>query len=153
MDDYTNVFRTGFVERGKREEERKGTKEESTMGAERTKISDITYSRKYKSTVKVVWNNVKKIRTREKHMELDDWMQKNNCDVCAINETRLNRSEYVEVCDRYNWIGTNRDWVKGKTGDVGFIIKCDLECKRISCDSEDICFVKIGKLIKDMNGF
>ena len=35
--------------------------------------------------------------------------------------------------------------MKGKTGGVGFIIKCDLECKRISCDSEDICFVKIGK--------
>ena len=63
----------------------------------------------------------------------------------AINETGLNGSEYVEVCDRYTWIGTNRDWVEGKTGGVGFIIKRDLECKRISCDSEDICFVKIGK--------
>ena len=72
-------------------------------------------------------------------------MQKKDCDVCAINETGLNGSEYVEVCDRYTWIGTNRDWVKGKTVGVGFIIKRDLECKRISCDSEDICFVKIGK--------
>ena len=35
--------------------------------------------------------------------------------------------------------------MKGKTGCMGFIIKRDLECKRISCDSEDICFVKIGK--------
>ena len=35
--------------------------------------------------------------------------------------------------------------MKGKTGSVGLIIKCDLECKRISCDSEDSCFVKIGK--------
>ena len=79
-------------------------------------------------------------------MELDDWMQKNDCDVCAINETGLNRSEYVEVCDKYTWMGTNRDWVKWKTaGGVSFIIKRDLECKRISCDSEDICFVKIEK--------
>ena len=78
-------------------------------------------------------------------MELDDWMQKNDCDVCAINGTGLNGSEYVEVCDRYTWIGRNRDWVKGKTGCAGFIIKPDLKCKRISCDSEDICFVKIGK--------
>ena len=30
-------------------------------------------------------------------MELDDWMQKNDSDVCAINETGLNGSEYVEV--------------------------------------------------------
>ena len=76
-------------------------------------------------------------------MELDDWMQKNDCGVCAINETGLNGSEYLEVCDRYTWIGTNRDRVKGKTGGVGFIIKCDLDVK--GCDSEDICLVKIGK--------
>ena len=72
-------------------------------------------------------------------------MQKNDCDVCAINETGLNESEYVEVCDKYKWFVTNRDWVKGKTGGVGLIIKCDLECKKISCDSEEICFVNIGK--------
>ena len=102
-------------------------------------------SRNDTSTVKMAWKNVRKIRTREKQMELDDWMQKNDCDVCAINETGLNVSDYVEACGRYKWIGTNRDWVKGKTGGVGFIIKRDLECKRISCDSEDICFVKIGQ--------
>ena len=72
-------------------------------------------------------------------------MQKNDGNGCAINETGLNLSEYVEVCDRYKWIGTNRDWVKGKPGGVDFIIKRDLECRRIRCDSEDICFVKIGK--------
>ena len=46
-----------------------------------------------------------------------------------------------------------RDWVKRKTGGVGFIIKRDLECKRISCDSEDICFIKLENMIRDMNGF
>ena len=66
-------------------------------------------------------------------------MQKNDCDVCAKNETGLNGSKSVEVCDRYTWIGTNRDRVKGKTGGVGFIIKRDLECKRIGCDSKYIC--------------
>ena len=48
--------------------------------------------------MKVVWNNVRKIRTKEKQMELDDWMQKNDCDVCAINETGLmgvNMLKYV----------------------------------------------------------
>ena len=40
--------------------------------------------------MKVVWNNVRKIRTREKQMELEEWMKKSDCDVCAINETGLN---------------------------------------------------------------
>ena len=71
-------------------------------------------------------------------------MQKNDCDVCAKNDTGLNRSEYVEVCDKYKWIGTNRDWWRENNGGVGFINKRDLECKRIWCDSEDNCFVKIG---------
>ena len=64
--------------------------------------------RKEKSTVKLVWKNVRKIRTREKQMELEVWMKKNECDVCAINETGLNGDEYVEVSDEYKWIGTNR---------------------------------------------
>ena len=41
-------------------------------------------------------------------MEL--WIKKNECDVCAINETGLN----------------------------------GIECQRIICDSEDVCFIKIG---------
>ena len=47
---------------------------------------------------------------------------------------------------QYKWNGTNRDWMKGKkTGGVGFIMERYLECKRISCDSENICFVKNEK--------
>ena len=82
--------------------------------------------REEKLTVKVGWKNVRKIRTREKQMELEEWMKKSDCDVCAINETGLNRlngNEYVEVGDEHKWIGTNIDWIKGKTGGVGFIIK------------------------------
>ena len=84
------------------------------MGDERKKDQRGKGPRKYKSTAKVVWKNVREIRTREKQMELDDWVQKNDCDVFSINETGLNESEYAEVCDRYTWIGTNKDWVKGK---------------------------------------
>ena len=47
-------------------------------------------------------------------MELEEWMKKSDCDVCAINETELNGNEYVEVGDKYKWIGTNRDWMKEK---------------------------------------
>ena len=57
------------------------------MGAEREDGSKEKKWRTEKSTVKFVWNNVRKIRTREKHMELEVWMKKNECDVCAINET------------------------------------------------------------------
>ena len=39
----------------------------------------------------------------------------------------------------YTWIGTNRDWMKGKTGGVGFILKRSLDC-----ESEDVCFLKVG---------
>ena len=35
IEEYKKVFRTGFVERGKREEERENTREESRMGDER----------------------------------------------------------------------------------------------------------------------
>ena len=94
------------------------------MGAEREDGSKEKKWRKEKSTVKLVLKNVR--RTREKQTELEVWMKKNECDVCAINETGLNGDEYVEVSDEYKWIGTNRDWMRGKTGGVGFVIKSDI---------------------------
>ena len=76
-------------------------------------------------------------------MELEEWMKKSDCDVSAINETGLNGNEYVEVGDEYKWIGTNRDWIKGKTGGVGFIKMRILECERVIRESEDVCFLKV----------
>ena len=40
--------------------------------------------------MKLVWKNVRKIRTRDKQIELVEWMKKSDCDVYAINETGLN---------------------------------------------------------------
>ena len=40
--------------------------------------------------------------------------------------------------DEYKWIGTNKDWMRGKTGGVGLVIKSDMECQRIISDSEDV---------------
>ena len=34
--------------------------------------------------------------------------------------------------------------MRGKTDGIGFVIKIDMECQRIICDSEYICFIKIG---------
>ena len=140
MNDYRSVFLEQDVSREEREEASNDSGKESRMGAEREDGSKEKKRRKEKSTVKLVW----KICTREKQMELEVWMKKNECDVCAINETGLNGDEYVEVSDEYKWIGTNRDWMRGKTVGVGFVIKSDIECQRISCDSEDVCFIKIG---------
>ena len=85
---------------------------------------------------------------RDKQMELEQWMKKYKCDICAIIETGLNGNEYVEVSDEYKWVGANSDWMRGKSGGVGFVIKSDMECQKISCDSEDVCFIKIGSHAK-----
>ena len=64
-------------------------------------------------------------------MELEAWMKENECDVWVINKTGLNGNAYVEVSEEYKWIGTNRDWIRGKTGGVDFVINSDMECQRI----------------------
>ena len=146
MNVYKKVFRAGCVERGTGEASGKSSGTEGRMGEERKKC------REDKLIVKVVWKNVRKIRTREKQMELEEWMKKSDCDVCAINEIGLNGNEYVEVGDEHKWIGTNSDWMKGKTGGVCFIIKRSLECERVICESEDACFLKVGTQAGGMSG-
>ena len=93
----------------------------------------------------MVWKNVRKIRSREKHRELEDWMSTNGYDICAVSETGLNGDEYVEVGKNFKWYGVNRGWMKGKSGGVGFIIKRELSFKEIQCTCEDICFIKVGE--------
>ena len=74
-----------------REEASNDSGKEDRMGAgEGRRIKGEKKCRKEKSTVTLVWKNVRKIHTREKQMELEVWMKKNECDVCAINETGLN---------------------------------------------------------------
>ena len=41
--------------------------------------------------------------------------------------------------------------MRGKTGGIGFVIKSGMECQRIICDSEDICFIKIRAHAKGYN--
>ena len=64
-------------------------------------------------------------------MELEVWIKENEWDVCVINKPGLNGNVYVEVSDEYKWIGTTRDWMRGKTGGVDFVKKSDMECQRI----------------------
>ena len=55
-----------------------------------------------KRSLAVVWNNVRKMRSRERQFEIMDWFKRSNCDVCAVNETVLTGEEYMEVSDGYS---------------------------------------------------
>ena len=83
INEYRNVFRAGCIEGRKRKEANNDSGKEGGMGAERGEGSNKNKCGKEKSSVKLVWKNVRKIRTREKQLEV--WMKTNECDVCAIN--------------------------------------------------------------------
>ena len=42
-----------------------------------------------KRSIAVVWKNVRKMRPRERQSEIMDWIERSNCDICAVNETGL----------------------------------------------------------------
>ena len=70
----------------------------------------------------VVWNNVKKKKSRDRQSEIMDWIEISNYDICAVNETGMTGEEYMEVSDGYSWFAANREWTKGRSGGAGFII-------------------------------
>ena len=79
-------------------------------------------------------NDTRKIRSRQKQLELEDWMSSNGYDICAtLTETGLNGGEYVELGRNYSWYEMNRGWMKSKSGGVGFIIKRELSFKEVQC--------------------
>ena len=53
-----------------------------------------------------------------------DWIERSNCDICAVNETGLTGEEYMGVSarDGYSWLAANREWTKETSGGAGFII-------------------------------
>ena len=46
-----------------------------------------------KRSITVVWKNVRKMRSRDRHSEIMDWIERGNCEVCAVNETGLTGEE------------------------------------------------------------
>ena len=70
----------------------------------------------------VEWNNVRNMRSRERQSEIMDWIERSNCDICAVNDTGLTGEEYIEVNDGYSWLAANRKWTKGRSGGACFII-------------------------------
>ena len=99
-----------------------------------------------KRSIAVVWKNVRKMRSRERQSEIMDWIERSNCDICAVNETGLTGEEYMEVSDGYSWFAAYREWTKGRSGGAGFIIiKKGIRCEETIDKMEDICLVKIGR--------
>ena len=85
-----------------------------------------------------MWKNVRKMRSRERQSEIIDWIERSNCDICAINKTGLIGEEYMEVSDGYSWFTANRDWTKGRSGGAGFIILKRIRCEEMIDNMEDL---------------
>ena len=98
-----------------------------------------------KRSIAVVWKNVRKMRSRERQSEIMDWIERSNCDICAVNETGLTGEEYMEVSDGYSWFAANIEWTKGRSGGAGVIIKKGIRCEEMIDKMEDVCLVKIGR--------
>ena len=62
-----------------------------------------------KRSIAVVWKNVRKMRSRERQSKKMDWIERSNCDICAVNEAGLTGEEYMEVSDGYSWFSANRE--------------------------------------------
>ena len=98
-----------------------------------------------KRSLAVVWNNVRKMRSRERQSEIMDWIERSNCDICAVNETGLTGEEYMEESDGYSWFAANSEWTKERSGGAGVIIKKGIRCVEMTDKMEDVCLVKIGR--------
>ena len=83
-----------------------------------------------KISLAVVWNTVRKMRSRERLSEIMDWIERSNCDICPVNETGLTGEVYMEVSDGCSWFAANRELTKGMSGGAGFIIKKGFDMRK-----------------------
>ena len=49
-----------------------------------------------KRSLTVMWNNVRNMKSRVRPSERMDWIERSNCDVCAVRETGLTGVEFME---------------------------------------------------------
>ena len=92
----------GSVEGRERGKEGKHNEAERRENTEREAIGMAIGMATEKRSLAVVWNNVRKIRSRERQSDIMDWIKRSNCDICAVNETGLTGEEYMEVSDGLN---------------------------------------------------
>ena len=76
-------FRVGSVEGRERGKEGNHTEDERRENTER-EATGVNSMVTEKRSPTVVWNNVIKMRSRERQSEIFDWIERSNCDVCAI---------------------------------------------------------------------
>ena len=93
---YRSVFLEMDLSREKRE--REIGKEGKSNEAERREITEreateVNGMATEKRSLAVVWKNVRKMRSRERQSEIMDWIERSNCDICAVNETGLTGEE------------------------------------------------------------
>ena len=129
----TEVFLEMDLSREERERER--CKEGKCNEAERRENTEreapgVNGMASEKRSSVVVWNNVRKMKSRERQSEIMDWIERSNCDTCAVNETGLTGEEYTEVSDGYSWFAANRESTKGRSGGAGFTIKKGFDVRK-----------------------
>ena len=104
-------FRDGSLKGSERGKEGKNNGAERRENTER-QATGVNSMVTEKISLAVVWKNVRKIRSRERQSEIMDWIERSNCDTCAINKTGLTGEEYMEVSDGYSWFAADREWTK-----------------------------------------
>ena len=83
-EEYRSVFRDGSVEGRERGKEGKSNEAERRENTER-EATGVNGMATEKRSLAVVWKNVRKMRSRERQSEIMDWIERSNCDICAVN--------------------------------------------------------------------
>jgi exonuclease III len=99
--------------------------------------------------LKVVFKNVRKIRSVVKQRECLAYMEKERVDICGINESGLNDDEFVDGGEGYEWFGCNRPAIEGKGGGVGFLVKKGLQVSELKEYTGKDC---LALCVKGMSG-
>ena len=78
------------------------------------------------------------IKREETESEVMDWIERNNCDVCVVDDTGLPGEEYMELSNGYTWYAANGEWAKGKFSGAESISKDGISCEEVTSKMEDI---------------
>ena len=120
-EEYRSVFfRDGSVKGRERGKEGKSNEAERRENTESEAIG-VNGMATEKRSIAVVLKNVRKMRSRERQSEIMDWIERSNCDICAVNETGLTGEEYMLQVE---------SGPKGRSGGAGFIIKKGFDVRK-----------------------
>ncbi|ELU14480.1 hypothetical protein CAPTEDRAFT_185205 [Capitella teleta] len=82
--------------------------------------------------MKVIFKNVRKIRSVVKQRECLAHMEKERVDICGINESGLNDDEFVDGGEGYEWFGCNRPAIEGKGGVNVILVNVYQKCEGVN---------------------